>query len=231
VRPYLPCLQTQRSTQPSSPSHLRPQEQPPTLVDTRNIPTRSGPPTSSAATASAAPIIPAPVYAPSSQLGAAAPPVGLGANRVLATAARLGDPTPVASAPPQSAAQLHTELRHLQQQLATAEGTNKLLRSNLSAAEKERLGLRQRLAALEGRGAAIGANQFTVNEIQKQVDVLKQQLAFKEQEVDDLKRQQADRWERLKAAEAEVRRAATQQPISPVIHAGGCVSWCCVNGT
>jgi hypothetical protein len=83
------------------------------------------------------------------------------------------------------------EVARLQAALSAQEGTNKLLRTNLEQVERDRATLRQRLAQLEGRPGGGGAQgpgsggSAVVGEMRKQVEQLKEQLMFKDQEVCD----------------------------------------------
>ncbi|KAL4422827.1 hypothetical protein ABPG75_009024 [Micractinium tetrahymenae] len=108
------------------------------------------------------------------------------------------------------------QLQQVQAELNRSLGQNKLLASNMQQKEREVAALRQKLAALERGGAGAGAgaaggpgagppqqrSAFAVTELQKQVDSLRQQLLFKDQEMDDIKRQLSTSSEKQKAAEA-----------------------------
>jgi DNA repair exonuclease SbcCD ATPase subunit len=100
-------------------------------------------------------------------------------------------------------AQLQAECQALQARLSSAEGSNKLLKSNVDHKERELTALRQQLkqqqqqqgagGAGSGGGAGAGSggggrgglqhSAFAVGDMTKQLDSLRQQLLFKEQEV------------------------------------------------
>jgi len=100
--------------------------------------------------------------------------------------------------------------KQLQRQLGILEGTNALLRDNLERAEKEKAMLKKQIAEIRGKetaSATIAAGiqqngSFRVSEMQRQLGALKQQLLFKDQEVDELKKDLTDRMERLHQLEA-----------------------------
>lgn len=86
------------------------------------------------------------------------------------------------------------QLQQVQAELNRSLGQNKLLASNMQQKERELAALRQKLAALERSGGAVASgaapdsglqqrSAFTVSELQKQVESLRQQLLFKDQEV------------------------------------------------
>ena len=79
----------------------------------------------------------------------------------------------------------------LQHRIGELEGTNKILRTNIDSLEREKLGLMKKLHDLEfnnmGRDAT-SATGFTVAELEKQLEQLRQQLVFKEHEAEDAKR-------------------------------------------
>jgi DNA-directed RNA polymerase specialized sigma54-like protein len=97
--------------------------------------------------------------------------------------------------------QLQAECQALQARLSSAEGSNKLLKSNVDHKERELAALRQQLKQQQqqggggagsgggGAGSAGGGrgglqhSAFAVGDMTKQLDSLRQQLLFKEQEV------------------------------------------------
>ncbi|KAL4448861.1 hypothetical protein ABPG77_007578 [Micractinium sp. CCAP 211/92] len=129
------------------------------------------------------------------------------------------------------------QLQQVQAELNRSQGQNKLLASTMQQKERELAVLRQKLAALErgggGGGGPAGSSvagsqqhrsTFAVAELQKQVDSLRQQLLFKDQEVDDIKRQLSASSEKQKAAEAAAAelqaRLRQQASAAPAASAG-----------
>ncbi|KAL4857432.1 Queuine tRNA-ribosyltransferase accessory subunit 2 [Chlorella vulgaris] len=100
-------------------------------------------------------------------------------------------------------------LAQLQAELSRTQSQNKLLASNLQQKDRELSGLRQQKAQLERAAQGSGGGgapprPFAVGEMQKQLELAQKQLAFKESEMEDLRRQHAERTERLRQAEASV---------------------------
>ncbi|KAK9807844.1 hypothetical protein WJX72_011090 [[Myrmecia] bisecta] len=107
--------------------------------------------------------------------------------------------------------QLQREKAELKQRLGEQEGTNSILRANLDRAERERIDLRRQLQE-SSKPPPNGMASYSIADLQKQSDTLRQQLAFTEQEVEDTKRRNHQRDERLKVAEAKA--AALQEEIN-----------------
>jgi len=82
------------------------------------------------------------------------------------------------------------DVQDLRSRMEAMEGTNRILRAKLDQLERDRQGLRQRLHQMEGRTGTHQATA-TVKEMQRQLHQLKEQLMFKEQEVEEIKRKQA----------------------------------------
>ena len=140
---------------------------------------------------------------------------------------------PVASGPPagritQAAAQLRAEMpvnqppllagaplldpMQIQQRLGELEGNNKLLRSNLDNVELEKLALRKKVQELESRSIA-PAQAATMAELQRNLEQLKQELVFKDQELMDEKRKAASN-RQTDSGMAPLAAATAQRPIS-----------------
>lgn len=104
----------------------------------------------------------------------------------------------------------HSRDNRAEQHLQILEGQNSLLQSKLERAERDRVNLRQELAQLKVQEsfAATHLNpnnittNFTLNEMQKQLESLKRELLFKDQDIVELKRESTQRLERLKEREA-----------------------------
>jgi len=121
--------------------------------------------------------------------------------RAEAAPTRISPPPPAAGVPAAAAA---TGSRYLpqrppvqssvqtQQRFSELEGTNKLLRTNLDNAERDRIALRQKIQQLEAKNGNSGPVQAaSMAEIQRQLEQMKQQLLFKNQELEDAKRRVA----------------------------------------
>uniref|UniRef100_A0A1D2A9R3 Uncharacterized protein n=1 Tax=Auxenochlorella protothecoides TaxID=3075 RepID=A0A1D2A9R3_AUXPR len=118
----------------------------------------------------------------------------------------------------QSHAAAHAVPDPLQGRLQAAEEAARRLQADLERAQWERDDLGRKLAAQQSALAAAAAQAPAIPaghvataaasmELQRQIDALRQQLAFKSQEAEELQRVQAQRAERVRVAEAAAAEA------------------------
>ncbi|KAK9902006.1 hypothetical protein WJX75_000979 [Coccomyxa subellipsoidea] len=101
---------------------------------------------------------------------------------------------------------LQREKDELQRRLNDNEGQNALLRSRVERAERERREMQTRVSQTSQGGLAAA----TSADLQRQLDIARQQLAFKEQEAAEVLRRNQDWDERLKAADAKAAALAAE---------------------